>query len=198
MIKAIEQGIITDATKGRLTELEAEINHLDFEIAKEKAHNYAFLTVEQIESYLSHFVFDNTDNVKVRKLIINTFVREVILYEDEIVITYNFTDSPERLKVNKEQILQEEKQIKRAKHSFSFNSGSTILADSPPKISQSYVMGVAGFFLQGDSAQLFKLRTQRLPCEPLRADACAITKASRSAFYEFPYLHQSKPKTNSL
>lgn len=30
-------------------------------------------------------------------------------YEDEIVITYNFTDSPERLKVNKEQILQEEK-----------------------------------------------------------------------------------------
>lgn len=149
MIKAIEQGIITDATKGRLTELEAEINHLDFEIAKEKAHNYAFLTVEQIESYLSHFVFDNTDNVKVRKLIINTFVREVILYEDEIVITYNFTDSPERLKVNKEQILQEEKQIKRAKHSFSFNSGSTILAGSPPKISQSYAMGWRDFFYKG-------------------------------------------------
>lgn len=54
-------------------------------------------------------------------------------YEDEIVITYNFTDSPERLKVNKEQILQEEKQTKRAKHSFSFNSGSTILAGSTNK-----------------------------------------------------------------
>ena len=54
-------------------------------------------------------------------------------YEDEIVITYNFTDSAERLKVNKEQILQEEKQIKRAKHSFSFNSGSTILAGFPPR-----------------------------------------------------------------
>ncbi len=133
MIKAIEQGIITEATKGRLTELEAEINHLDFEIAKEKAHNYAFLTVEQIEQYLSRFVFDNTDDVKVRKLLINTFVREVILYEDEIVITFNFTDSPERLKVNKEQVIQEEKQIERAKSSFSFNSGSTILADSPPK-----------------------------------------------------------------
>lgn len=53
-------------------------------------------------------------------------------YEDEIVITYNFTDSPGRLKVNKKQILQEEKQIKRAKHSFSFNSGSTILAGFPP------------------------------------------------------------------
>ncbi len=55
-------------------------------------------------------------------------------YEDEIVITYNFTDSPERLKVNKDQILQEEKQIKRAKHSFSFNSGSTILEAHHQKI----------------------------------------------------------------
>ena len=95
--------------------------------------NYAFLTVEQIEQYLSHFVFDNTDDVKVRKLLINTFVREVILYEDEIVITYNFTDSPERLKVNKEQTMQEEKQIKQAKFPFSFNSGSTILTGSPPR-----------------------------------------------------------------
>ena len=141
MIKAIEQGIITEATKGRLTELEAEINHLDFEIAKEKAHNYAFLTVEQIEQYLSRFVFDNTDDVKVRKLLINTFVREVILYEDEIVITFNFTDSPERLKVNKEQVIQEEKQIERAKSSFSFNSGSTILAGSPPLTPVDYVDG---------------------------------------------------------
>ena len=60
------------------------------------------------------------------------------------------------------------------------------------KISQSYVMGWRDFFLQGDLAQLFKLRTRRLPCEPLRADACAITKASRSAFYESPYLHHTQ------
>ena len=37
----------------------------------------------------------------IEKLIITTFVREVILYDDEIVITYNFTDSPERLKITK-------------------------------------------------------------------------------------------------
>ncbi len=133
MIKAIEQGIITEATKGRLTELETEINNLDFEIAKEKAHNYAFLTVEQIEHYLSRFVFDNSTDMKVRKFLINAFVREVILYDDEVVITYNFTDSPEHLKVNKEQTLRKEQQIERAKSSSSFDSGSTILAGSPPK-----------------------------------------------------------------
>lgn len=68
-------------------------------------------------------------------------------YEDEIVITYNFTDSPERLKVKKDQILQEEKQIKRAKHSFSFNSGSTILAGSPPLTKKMNPITVGFFFL---------------------------------------------------
>ena len=67
-------------------------------------------------------------------------------YEDEIVITYNFTDSPERLKVNRKQILQEEKQIKRAKHSFSFNSGSTILAGSPPLTKKMNPITVGFFF----------------------------------------------------
>lgn len=98
-----------------------------------KTHNYAFLTVEQIEKFLSHFVFDNPTDMKIRKFLINAFVREVILYDDEVVITYNFTDSPEHLKVNKEQTLREEQQIERAKSSFSFDSGSTILAGSPPK-----------------------------------------------------------------
>ncbi len=172
MIKAIEQGIITEATKGRLTELEAEINHLDFEIAKEKAHNYAFLTVEQIEQYLSRFVFDNTDDVKVRKLLINTFVREVILYEDEIVITFNFTDSPERLKVNKEQVIQEEKQIERAKSSFSFNSGSTILAGSPPfKKNRFDTICVRPFFFA--DREIFPFRKQvSEPCRSVKRHFC--------------------------
>ena len=79
MIKAIEQGIITEATKSRLTELETLISQYDFDIAKEKARNYTFLTVEQIEMFLSRFVFENPSDMKVRKLIVNTFIREVIL-----------------------------------------------------------------------------------------------------------------------
>ncbi len=43
-----------------------------------------------------------------------------------------FDNDPERLKVNKEQIMREEQQIEKAKSSFSFNSGSTNLACSPP------------------------------------------------------------------
>ena len=64
--------------------------------------------------YLIKFVFDNTDDIKVRKLLVNVFVREVILYDDEIVITYNFTDGPEHLKLTKEHITKREKEIETA------------------------------------------------------------------------------------
>ncbi|MGM9645930.1 MAG: hypothetical protein ACI3XS_04515, partial [Eubacteriales bacterium] len=83
--------------------------------------------------YLSKFVFESPDDIKVRKLIVNTFIREVILYDDEIVITYNFTDNPERLKITKEQVLQAEKEIETAdKSAFSSLTGSYKLRPTAP------------------------------------------------------------------
>ncbi len=85
--------------------------------------------------YLSKFVFDNTDDIKVRKLIVNAFIREVILYDDEIVITYNFTDSPEHLKLTKEHVTKTEKEIETAdKTTISSKTGSYKLCHTAPKI----------------------------------------------------------------
>ena len=79
-------------------------------------------------------MFDNTDDIKVRKLIVNAFVREVILYDDEIVITYNFTDSPEHLKLTKEHVIKTEKEIETAdKTAISSNTGSYKLCHTAPK-----------------------------------------------------------------
>ena len=134
MIKAIEQGIITEATKSRLTELETLISQYDFDIAKEKARNYTFLTVEQIEMFLSRFVFENPSDMKVRKLIVNTFIREVILYPDRVVITYNFTDNPEHIKFTKEHVVKTEKEIETAdKTVFSSLKGSYIYGSAAPR-----------------------------------------------------------------
>ncbi len=134
MIKAIEQGIITESTKTRLTELENLISQYDIDICKEKARSYAYLTADDIEMYLSKFVFDSADDIKVRKLIVNAFVREVILYDDEIVITYNFTDSPEHLKLTKEHVTKTEKEIETAdKTAISSNTGSYKLCHTAPK-----------------------------------------------------------------
>lgn len=85
--------------------------------------------------YLSKFVFDNTDDIKVRKLIVNAFVREVILYDDEIVIAYNFTDSPEHLKLTKEHVIKTEKEIETAdKTAISSNTGSYKLCHTAPSV----------------------------------------------------------------
>ncbi len=68
MIKAIEQGIITEMTKTRLRELEAEINQYDFDIEREKQRTYTYLTIENIEAYLQSKLFANPEDIKIRKL----------------------------------------------------------------------------------------------------------------------------------
>ena len=116
-----------------LTELENLISQYDVEIIKEKARSYTFLTADDIEMYLSKFVFENADDIKVRKLIVNAFIREVILYNDEIVITYNFTDSPEHLKLTKEHVVKTEKEIETAdKTAVSSDIGSYKLCHTAP------------------------------------------------------------------
>ena len=130
MIKAIEQGIITEMTKTRLKELEAEINQYDFDIEREKQRTYTYLTIENIEAYLQSKLFDNPEDIKIRKIIVNTFVREVILYDDKVIITYNFTDTIEPHKINTDTITETERQIDSA---FSLKSGSYILPATAPK-----------------------------------------------------------------
>ena len=61
----------------------------------------------------------------IKTTLVNAFIREVILFKDEIVITYNFTDDTEHIKFTKEHILETEKQIESApKTAFSSNQGS--------------------------------------------------------------------------
>ena len=156
LIKAIEQGIITEMTKNRLRELEAEINQYDFDIEREKQRTYTYLTVENIEAYLQSKVFDNPEDIKVRKIIVNTFVREVILYEDRVIITYYFTDTIEPHDITPETITETERQITSA---FSKKSGSYILPAGAPK-DRDYLW-VASVFSFGVGER--GLRTRCLP-----------------------------------
>ncbi len=114
LIKAIEQGIITEQTRERLVELERQIHQLDFDIDREKQRNYSYLSVEEIEKFLRKQVLTNPKNVKIRKAMINMFIREVILYHDHILITYNFSDNPEHVTLNPEYIQEVEKQSEKA------------------------------------------------------------------------------------
>lgn len=134
IIKAIEMGIITEQTKQRLTELERQINQLDFDIDREKQRNYTYLTVEEIERFLHSKVFDNTEDIKARKLIVNTFIKEILLYENAIIITYYFSDNQERIKFTPEHFEDIEKQS-RQETALAVNSkdGSYIFSARAPK-----------------------------------------------------------------
>ncbi len=138
LIKAIEQGIITDQTKSRLMELEQQINQYDFEIDREKQKNYSYLSVEEIEEFLHKQVLTDPKNIKIRKAIVNTFIREVILYEDHVLITYNFSDNPEPTKFNPEHIEEVERQTKKSAQ-FHLEGSSLFLSTSPLRKTRHFV-----------------------------------------------------------
>ena len=133
VVKAIEQGIIMDFTKDRLTALQDELNRLEIEINKEAQKSYVHLTVQEVEKYLLTKVFENPDDIKTRKLLVNTFIREIIWYGDRLVITYNFQENVISERLTKSHIEEVEKQIEEATQSaFSFSLCSSKFRHSAP------------------------------------------------------------------
>jgi hypothetical protein len=132
LISAIEQGIITEQTKTRLKELEAEISQLDFDIEQEHQRTYTTLTVEKVENYLHSVIRGDIEAIAVRKSIVKAFIREILLYSDKLVITYNFTEQPPSKDKNLDIIQDIEKQEKNP--AFSMNLGSNILENFPPRV----------------------------------------------------------------
>ena len=137
LIKALEEGIITEQTKIRLKELENQISQLDFDIEQEKQRSYAFLTPEKIIEYLNKIISGDIENMTIRKEIIKTFVREIVMYNDKIIVTYNFTDAnpvPKREKLpdNIEEIETQLKDTVFKKENVSYK-----LSDSPPRVNKT-------------------------------------------------------------
>ena len=145
LISAIEQGIITEQTKIRLKELEAQISQLDFDIEQEKQRTYSFLTQEKIEDYLKGVICGDIDDIGTRKKIVNQFIREIVVYEDKVVITYNFTDQNPITYKLQDDIKEIEKQPKeRAVIKKDFLSN--IASGSPPITGRSAWISLNDFF----------------------------------------------------
>lgn len=98
IVKAIEQGIITPTTKARLEELEGQAQQLREDIERERIER-PIITADEIQYFLRRFKFGTADDKNYRKNLINTFVRSVTLYDDKIVITYNYSGDNNTLRV---------------------------------------------------------------------------------------------------
>ena len=91
--KAIETGIITRSTKAKLEQLEAEEEQIELNILKEKTSSPK-LTKEQILFALDKLrKLDLTIEANKERLI-DSLVKCVLLYDDKLVITFNFKNEP--------------------------------------------------------------------------------------------------------
>lgn len=45
----------------------------------------------KMEKYLQSMLTEEPKNMRAHKLLVNTFMREILLYDDEVIITYNLT-----------------------------------------------------------------------------------------------------------
>lgn len=91
IMKAIEQGIITDTTKQRLMEAEEHKRELLLSIAKEEIEK-PILTKEHIRFFLRDMknkVYNSDEQIEV---IIKTFINAVYLYDDKLVLTFNLRE----------------------------------------------------------------------------------------------------------
>lgn len=89
ILKAIEQGIFTPSTKQRLDELEARkeeilVNIQTAELQKPK------LTREQMTAWFEQFRHGDPANCEFQKRLIDTFVNAVYVFDDKLVLTYNY------------------------------------------------------------------------------------------------------------
>ncbi len=89
MLNAIQKGILTDSTKGRLDELEKQKEELSLNITVAELQKPT-LTREYMECWFSQFQCGNQDSDEYRKRLIDTFVNSVYVYDDKLVLTYNY------------------------------------------------------------------------------------------------------------
>ena len=118
LIAVIEQGFVTEQTKIKimLKELEAQIAQYEFDIEQAKQRNYSYITSEKIKDYFQKVTSDDIETHSTRVHIIKYLVREIILYEDCIVITYNFTDKNIMKKTTPDDINEVERELKLVKN----------------------------------------------------------------------------------
>ena len=96
VMKAIRQGILTETTKECLEELENHRDSLKTSILQLLLERRKF-TKEEIVDWISKYKYGNIDDPDYRKEIIDTFVNSVVVYDDKLVLTYNYKDGSETL-----------------------------------------------------------------------------------------------------
>jgi hypothetical protein len=146
MLKAIEQGVLTQTTKERLETLEARREELRGNIAAEEISR-VYVPKDFIKYFLLSFRNYDMGNHEQKQRLIDTFVSSVYVFDDRIVCSFNFREGARTVTI---------KDL----------SGSSLVDSTPPKspysnTHQKNLMGVLVFlevYLIDEALPLFLLR----------------------------------------
>ena len=96
VMKAIRQGILTDSTRECLEELEQQRDSLRGSIAQFQLERRK-ITKEEIVDWVGRYKDGNINDPDYRREIIDTFVNSVFVYDDKLILTYNYKDGSQTL-----------------------------------------------------------------------------------------------------
>ena len=91
LITAIEAGILNDATKKRMAELEAQQKDLLAAIADREIAKGFHITREYVDFFFRQLRDRDYTDREVQKQLIATFVNSVFLYDDHLKLNFNFS-----------------------------------------------------------------------------------------------------------
>ena len=91
LLNAIQQGILTRSTKERLEELETRRDDLETKLACEKLAKPK-VSAEFMTFWLHRFRKLDVRQQSHRKMLIDTFINAIFLYDDKMVITFNYKE----------------------------------------------------------------------------------------------------------
>ena len=96
LLNAIQQGILTKSTKARLEELESARDELENRIACEKLAKPK-ISAEFMTFWLHRFRQLDVKQKSHRKMLIDVFINAIFLYDDKMVITFNYKEGTETI-----------------------------------------------------------------------------------------------------
>ena len=92
LLKAIEEGIITSTTKQRMLELEQTRDEINLKLIKEEMKKHT-ITKEGLLLWLKQIQTMSLETKEHKQRLIDCFVNAVYLYDDKLVITFNYKEA---------------------------------------------------------------------------------------------------------
>ncbi len=166
LLNAIQQGILTKSTKTRLEELEAAKEELETKIACEKLAKPK-ISAEFMTFWLHRFRKLDVTQKSHRKMLIDTFINAIYLYDDKMLLTFNFKDGTKTITFG---------DIKEAANSAASGSDLDCLAAPPAAPTSMYWKSVLLLFYA-----LYRFSTQKM---------CLSVFASTGFGYQNPIIRE--------